>query len=118
MPTLAARIAAASLAPSPTIAVTMVVALQRLHYVDLVLGRHPREDEPRGHRIGPFLGRQLFPFAARDHLIGRDVETQLGGDDGGGHRMIAGDQPHADVTVAQLLQQRAGTVARRVGQPD
>ena len=118
MPTVAARMAAASLEPSPTIAHTHAGALQRLDDLDLVLRCHPGEDHPLGDDPLLVLARQRVPLGAADHLLGGHRQAELLGDRRGGDRVIAGDQLDAHPERTQIREQAGGFGARGVGQAE
>ena len=75
--------------------------LERLHDLDLVLGRHSREHQPFSHGCFLAVTRKGVPLAAADHRVGRDGDAEFVGYRCGGEWMIPGDEPNADILFGQ-----------------
>ncbi len=117
MPTSAIRIAAASLAPSPTIAVTRPQRCSARHDLHLLLRADAGEDLNVGDDFGAGVLVEAGEFGAGDHAR-IDRQAQLTGDRPRGDGVVAGDQHHVAVGVHQRFDQRARRCPCGVRQTD
>ncbi|BBX62657.1 hypothetical protein MSAS_18310 [Mycobacterium saskatchewanense] len=113
-PTAAARIAAASFAPSPTIAQIRPDWLICCTICTFCSGVMRVDDGVRDD-LGALRDRQPLPARARDHRFVRDVQPDLACDGAGGGRTVTRDDPYTDVPLGQPEQEFPRVGPRCVG---
>ena len=117
MPTSAIRIAAASLAPSPTIAVTRPHRCSAPTICTFCSGLTRANTCTSATSLAAASSSRPIEFGAGDHpcIVG---QPQLAGDRPRGHRVVAGDQHDVEAGIHQRFDQRARRRACGVRQPD
>ena len=111
----AALIDGASLTPSPVIATTLALLLERVDEQHLVLGGDAADDADRVDPLEALGLVERGELGAEDRLA---LDPELLGDRRAGDHVVAGDHPHADVRLLGVGHRLLGLGARRVDHPD